>query len=139
MKYEHGLFIYNGQAGDENIEQKLSQTLPILAKSIKKLTVIQTQSIEEAKDTFTQYAETVDIMIILGGDGTLHACINSLAPLKKRPVVAVLPGGTCNDFSRALGMPQNLAQAAQAIVDGDVINVDIGKTNERYLDRKSVV
>ncbi|ALX49156.1 YegS/Rv2252/BmrU family lipid kinase [Lentibacillus amyloliquefaciens] len=132
MKYEHGLFIYNGTAGNEHTEQKLSQTLPVLAKAIKKLTVIQTETIEEAKATFEAYAEDVDIMILLGGDGTLHECVNTIAPLGKRPVVAILPGGTCNDFSRALGMPQNLTQAARAIANGEVTDVDVGKTDGRY-------
>lgn len=132
MKYVKGLFIYNGTAGNENIEQKLSQALPVLAKTIKKLTVIQTESTEEAKTTFREYALKVDIMIILGGDGTLHECVNYIAPLNKRPVIAVLPGGTCNDFSRTLSMPQNLYQAAQAIAAGEVVDVDVGKTSDKY-------
>ncbi|WP_010529395.1 YegS/Rv2252/BmrU family lipid kinase [Lentibacillus jeotgali] len=132
MKYEKGLFIYNGTAGNENIEQKLSQVLPVLAKAIKNLTVIQTESIEEAKGVFRGYAAKVDIMIILGGDGTLHECVNSIAPLDHRPAIAVLPGGTCNDFSRSLNIPQNLYQAAQAITTGEVVDVDVGKSLNKY-------
>lgn len=132
MKYERGLFIYNGSAGNDNIELKLSQTLPVLAKAIKKLSVVQTESIEEARNIFREYASEVDIMIILGGDGSLHECVNSIAPLNRRPVIAVLPGGTCNDFSRSLNMPQNLYQAAQAIAAGEVVDVDVGKTSEKY-------
>lgn len=132
MKYEKGLFVYNGNAGNGNMEQKLSQTLPVLATVIKQLTVIQTKSIQEAKRIFEKYAAKVDIMIILGGDGTLHECINSIAPLNERPVIAILPGGTCNDFSRLLNMPQNLHQAAEAIASGDVVDIDVGKTSEKY-------
>ncbi|TFJ92073.1 YegS/Rv2252/BmrU family lipid kinase [Lentibacillus salicampi] len=132
MKYENGLFIYNGTAGNENIEQKLSQTLPVLATVIKQLTVVQTASIYDAKNTVTKYAAHVDIMIILGGDGTLHECINSIAPLDQRPVIAVLPGGTCNDFSRLLNIPQNLYQAAQAIATGEVVDVDLGRAQGKY-------
>ncbi|SEQ77338.1 lipid kinase, YegS/Rv2252/BmrU family [Virgibacillus subterraneus] len=132
MGYERGLFLYNGNAGSDNMEQKLSQTLPVISKAIKKLTVIQTESIEEAKDSCKDFADQVDIIIILGGDGTLYECINSLAPLKRRPIIAVLPGGTCNDFSRILSIPQNLYQAAEAIISGEAVKIDIGKTSDKY-------
>ena len=36
---------------------------------------------------------------------------------RKRPAVAILPGRTCNDFSRTLGIPQQMQKAAQMIVD----------------------
>ncbi|MFB4168113.1 YegS/Rv2252/BmrU family lipid kinase [Virgibacillus sp. JSM 102003] len=132
MGYERGIFLYNGHAGSDNMEQKLSQTIPVISKAIKKLTVIQTETIEEAKDSCAEFADKVDIIVILGGDGTLFECINSLAPLKRRPIIAILPGGTCNDFSRILNIPQNLYQAAEAIVSGEVINIDIGKTADNY-------
>ncbi|SDR05998.1 YegS/Rv2252/BmrU family lipid kinase [Virgibacillus salinus] len=132
MGYERGLFLYNGNAGSDNMEQKLSQTLPVISKAIKKLTIIQTESIEEAKDSCKDFVDQVDIIIILGGDGTLYECINSLAPLKRRPIIAVLPGGTCNDFSRILSIPQNLYQAAEAIISGEAVKIDIGKTSDKY-------
>ncbi|MFC4559914.1 YegS/Rv2252/BmrU family lipid kinase [Virgibacillus kekensis] len=132
MKYETGLFIYNGTAGSEDMEEKLSLTLPVISKAVKSLTVLQTETLQEARDAFRHFSDKVEIMIILGGDGTLHECINSIAPLKKRPVIAILPGGTCNDFSRMLNMPQELYQAAKTIVSGEVVNVDLGVATDRY-------
>ncbi|WP_100012777.1 diacylglycerol/lipid kinase family protein [Lentibacillus sediminis] len=131
-KYRKGLFLYNGNAGNNNIEQNLKLTLPVLAQAIKELTVIQTASEEEAQESCRTFAKDIDILIILGGDGTVNACINSLAPLEKRPAVAILPGGTSNDFSRMLGIPQQLEQAAYAIVRGEPTAIDIGKTGEKY-------
>ncbi|GAA0610597.1 diacylglycerol kinase family lipid kinase [Virgibacillus siamensis] len=132
MKYEKALFIFNGNENAAEIKQNLSETLPVLSMSIKELTVMQTMSIEDLKGTCVDYAPKVDLIIILGGDGTVHECINSIAPLKKRPVIAILPGGTCNDFSRMLNMPQNLRQAADAIVNGEITGIDIGNADKRY-------
>ncbi|MDI5983050.1 diacylglycerol kinase family protein, partial [Amycolatopsis magusensis] len=53
--------------------------------------------------------------------------------LEKRPAVAILPGGTCNDFSRTLGIPQQMQKAAQMIVDGVEKKVDLIKAGDRYL------
>ncbi|WP_404451188.1 YegS/Rv2252/BmrU family lipid kinase [Virgibacillus necropolis] len=132
VQYEEGLFLYNGNAGSDDLEQKLEQTLPTITKAIKKLTIIQTKTIDEAKKTCIDFAESVDIIVILGGDGTIHACINSIAPLEKRPIIGILPGGTSNDFSRMLGTSQNLKQAAEGIAQGDIVDIDLGKTRDRY-------
>ncbi|WP_237648707.1 YegS/Rv2252/BmrU family lipid kinase [Sediminibacillus terrae] len=129
--FESGLFLYNGNKKEE-VGQDLQQALPVLAKAISNLHVIQTTSLEELQETCKGYASEVDVIIILGGDGTVHECINAIAGLEKRPAVAILPGGTCNDFSRMLGMPQNVRQAAEAIVNGQIRAVDIGQSDSRY-------
>ncbi|WP_174615737.1 YegS/Rv2252/BmrU family lipid kinase [Virgibacillus ihumii] len=132
MKYEKALFVFNGNENDSKMQQNLAGTLPVLSAAVKELTVIQTMSIEDLKGTCVDFAPKVDLVIILGGDGTVHECINSIAPLEKRPVIAILPGGTCNDFSRMLNIPQNLSQAAAAIVNGEVKEIDVGNADKRY-------
>lgn len=130
IQYEKGLFLYNGNAGSDDLEKKLAQTLPTIAKTIKNLSVIQAETIEEAKKTCIDHADTVDIIVILGGDGTIHACINSIASLEMRPIIGILPGGTCNDFSRMLGTSQNLNQAAEGIAQGEIVDIDLGKSGD---------
>lgn len=131
-RYQSGVFIYNGNKDETEIETALGQTLHILSKEIKELKVIQTESIEELDAACLTYGPQVDVFLIFGGDGTLHECINHLAPLDKRPVIGVLPGGTCNDFSRVLDTPQRLEQAARGIINGEELTVDAGKTEEGY-------
>lgn len=132
IRYKKGLFLFNSNAGSNDLEQKLAKTLPAITKAIKQLTIIQTETIEEAKKTCIDYADVVDIIVILGGDGTIHACINSIAPLERRPIIGILPGGTCNDFSRILGVSQNLNQAAEGIAQGETVDIDLGLSNDRY-------
>ncbi|UOQ91784.1 YegS/Rv2252/BmrU family lipid kinase [Halobacillus shinanisalinarum] len=131
-RYKSGLFIYNGDTDSENLEQNLAVTLPSVSQAIKELTIIQTDSLEDFKQTCCEYGPEVDILIILGGDGTLHECVNCLADQEKRPVIAVLPSGTSNDFSRVLGTPQNLQLAAKQLLHGEEVKVDIGKADNRY-------
>ncbi|WP_337017126.1 YegS/Rv2252/BmrU family lipid kinase [Oceanobacillus massiliensis] len=132
FRYEKALFLYHMNAGEKNIDEKLSQTLPVLSKNIRELVVVQTKNAEGSKYICETYGKQVDLLIILGGDGTVHTCLNSIIPLSKRPVIAILPGGTSNDISRNLKMPQNLQSATEAIIHGERIDIDIGKSNERY-------
>ncbi len=131
-RYQKALFLFNSRAGSEDLEEKLAKTLPILSQSIKVMTIIQTSSVEEATESCVKFSGEIDLLIIFGGDGTLHACINAVAPLKKRPVIGILPAGTANDFSRMLKIPQELEQAARTIAAGNVTEVDIGKADDRY-------
>ena len=41
-------------------------------------------------------------------------------------------GGTCNDFSRTLGVPQNIAEAAKLITKEHIKPVDVAKANEQH-------
>lgn len=131
-QYKSGLFVYNGDAGANQLEDKLSQTLPVLSQNVEELKVVQTKSKEDLIEKCKHYGEQVDVLYILGGDGTVHDCVNALAPLEKSPVIGVLPGGTCNDFTRMLGLPQNLHEAALALSKGREAPVDIGQVGEKY-------
>ncbi len=132
MLWEKGILIYNGNAGQKGIEDTLGICVPILSPHIKELALMPTNEPKEAESICRRHGEEADIVIILGGDGTVHECVNGLAPLDKRPVVAILPGGTCNDFSRMLGMPQDIRAAAETIIQGKTFTTDIGQAGDRY-------
>ncbi|MFP7171885.1 diacylglycerol/lipid kinase family protein [Terribacillus halophilus] len=130
--FNRAIYLVNGNMDDAQIEQELNQTLPKLAASIKQLKIIQTNDLEELVSCSREAAEHIDLLIIHGGDGTIHQVINSIAPLPKRPAVAIIPGGTCNDFSRMLGLPQNLKKAAAVIADGKTASIDLGQYEDSY-------
>ncbi|WP_153730523.1 YegS/Rv2252/BmrU family lipid kinase [Sporosarcina obsidiansis] len=132
LHFDRALFVYNRSAGDTDIEQKLSETVPIFTQAVDELILLNTKSVEELQQACVHYSDKVDLLIILGGDGTVHTCINSIAPLPTRPVIALLPGGTSNDFSRSLGIPQSLQEAANALINGSIIETDVGNMNGRY-------
>ena len=42
--------------------------------------------------------------------------MNGIAPLKRRPKMAIIPAGTTNDYARALKIPRdNIVKAAEVI------------------------
>lgn len=74
-----------------------------------------------------QYA----LVVLVGGDGTVHEGIEGIAEQPHRPKVAVVPLGTVNDFARALHIPLE-AEEAIAIIGERTKMVDIGKVNDHY-------
>lgn len=78
-----------------------------------------------------------DTVIAGGGDGTV-ASAGKLA-LEHDKTLGVLPFGTMNLFARALGMPQDMAQAFEAMRLAEPAWVDVGEVNgEVFFNHVSV-
>jgi len=75
-----------------------------------------------------------DVIVAVGGDGTVHEVVNGImrAGVKEQPAVAIIPGGTGNDFARAVGIPKDPLAAGRLLLSGARRRVDIGQVNERY-------
>ncbi|WP_155593553.1 diacylglycerol kinase [Lysinibacillus cavernae] len=74
-----------------------------------------------------------DIIIAVGGDGTLNEVVSGVSPFENRPKVGLIPMGTTNDFARAVHIPRNIDEAVDIIIQGDTLPVDVGLLNgERY-------
>jgi diacylglycerol kinase family enzyme len=83
--------------------------------------------------------EYYDVVVALGGDGTVNEVVNGLlvhGPSDGVPALAVLPCGSANVFARALGLPNDPVQATRLILDalraGRHRTVGLGKADERY-------
>jgi diacylglycerol kinase family enzyme len=76
----------------------------------------------------------VDVVVALGGDGTLNEAANGLAGTDT--ALAALPGGSTNVFARTIGLPNDPIEATAALLDGlagDRIEpVGLGSVNGRY-------
>lgn len=88
-------------------------------------TVYPTHATELAKQAGEQ---GYDMVIAMGGDGTVHEVVNGLMliPKKKRPIMAVVPVGSGNDFAHAIGLPMQSDQALVHALKSEPATVDIG-------------
>ncbi|MET0423058.1 MAG: diacylglycerol kinase family protein [Actinoplanes sp.] len=90
----------------------------------------------------------VDVVVTLGGDGTVNEAVNGLmtaesalagrtGPIAHRlPALAVVPGGSTNVFARALGLPRDWVEGTSVILDGlrDGRHrvIGLGRADDRY-------
>lgn len=132
MNRKKAMLIYNGNAGQKNVEKTLGAAVPILSQAIDELIVKPTRKKRDAFEFCLEIGEDIGQLFILGGDGTVHECINGISQLQTKPDIGILPGGTCNDFSRALRIPQNIEKAAEALANGNPVPVDVLKANDHY-------
>lgn len=122
--------IYNPTSGREQIQKVLPEILQVYEKAGYETSCFQTtpepfsakyEARRCAKDGF-------DLIIAAGGDGTINEVVTGISKLEERPLVAVLPAGTTNDFARALRIPRdNLVNSAKVIEKHDSVFMDIGK------------
>ncbi|SEF83021.1 Diacylglycerol kinase family enzyme [Thermomonospora echinospora] len=80
-----------------------------------------------------------DVVLALGGDGTVNEAINGLlagGPAPTLPALAVLPIGSTNVFARALGLPGEPIGATRLVLDalraGRHRWVGLGLADDRY-------
>ncbi len=86
-----------------------------------KLDVVQTESRGHATSLARQAAlDGLDVVVALGGDGTVNEVVNGLladGPQPALPALAVVPGGNANVFARALGLPCSPVEATSRLLD----------------------
>lgn len=118
--------LFNPNSGRHRRERELSRAVGILQSAGVHTDLTVCGSSEEATlHARVAIAAGSDTVIACGGDGTVHDVIQSLAGT---PVaLAILPFGTANALAHDLGLPLRPSSAAQALVDGEVRRIPLGR------------
>jgi diacylglycerol kinase family enzyme len=124
------LLVANGNASGLNRRPHLVQDSAQLLRSAgARVETRVTTSLEEL-DWLLATAERR--VVLLGGDGSVHAAANS----RGRAELALIPAGGANNIARSLGIPADFAAAARLAVDGRARSVDaisVETPSQRYL------
>lgn len=77
-------------------------------------------------------ADGCRLIVIGGGDGTIGPAAGVLSelPVEERPVLGVIPLGTANDFARTLEIPAKIEGAADILIGGKIVDIDLGRAND---------
>jgi YegS/Rv2252/BmrU family lipid kinase len=127
------LIIVNPQAKHGEAD-KLTPVIENLLARLPHDTV-ETESPGHAVD-LAEAATGYDVVVAVGGDGTVHEVLNGLMrqPAQTRPALAVLPTGSGNDTCRTLGIPFDLSDAAMLLSTGVRRRYDVGSCNGIYFN-----
>ncbi len=79
-----------------------------------------------AKESASNY----DIIVAVGGDGTVNEVLNGL--IGTDVILGIIPVGTGNGIAREFGLPLKVKKACKVISDGHTRWIDIGKAGCRY-------
>jgi len=76
--------------------------------------------------------EGYEMVVAVGGDGTVHEVINGLMQLPPdcRPRLGVVPMGSGNDFAHSIGMDTRPAFAMRQVFTGQPRLIDVGKLQD---------
>lgn len=95
-----------------------------------KLIEPSTDQTRDLSEVIRNHQKEVELVIIGGGDGTLHHAMEGLVETKLP--VGILPLGTANDFARTLKLPLDPLAACEVILQGHVGQVDLGQVNGKF-------
>lgn len=129
---ENAAVILNPAAGQDRLAQSMDAILDTLQEAFSEVSIYRTEKQGDGARYVQQLEDEADVIIAAGGDGTVHEVAGAICSLENRPIFAVIPGGTCNDFSRAIGINQNPIRAAQQIAEKAFRTIEVGKANDHY-------
>lgn len=127
--------IYNPTSGKELIKRNLANLLDVFEEAGYETSAFATTPEPNSARNEAERAALAgyELVIAAGGDGTINEVVNGIAPLAKRPKMAIIPGGTTNDYARALKIPRdNVVNAARVVLKKQTIAMDIGRANATY-------
>ncbi len=75
--------------------------------------------------------DKVDVLVSIGGDGTLNEAVNGLADICSDTPVAVIPTGTANMVAKELGLPKDFTSLVNLAVKSDLRRLDLGQVGQR--------
>jgi diacylglycerol kinase (ATP) len=93
-----------------------AQATAALEAAGHRVTAVQERSMAALLERCREHlgAGGVDALVVVGGDGMVHAAVGLLA--RSEVPLGVVPSGTGNDFARGLGIPQGDPAAAAAVL-----------------------
>lgn len=122
--------IYNPNSGRRKKKDFLEEMCPVLEENGYNAKFIQTK---RCKDTISiiQNLDYVDLVICMGGDGTLNEAIQGNRLREKPLLLSYLPIGTTNDVGTMYGYTKNLKKDLSLLLDGIEKNIDVVYMNEQ--------
>jgi YegS/Rv2252/BmrU family lipid kinase len=72
-------------------------------------------------------AQTNQLVVAVGGDGTVNEVARGVLRSQSEAQLAVVPLGSGNDFAKVLGMPRRPRAAVQSILASNSYHVDLGR------------
>ncbi|MCE5090550.1 diacylglycerol kinase family lipid kinase [Staphylococcus devriesei] len=138
QKFNHGVLFYHEHSGIKNIYEGLGEVTKSLTTICKHLSIQLSENegdiikyCEKIKNH--DYSSDVDVVFILGGDGTVNELVNGVMKHDLNVPIGVIPGGTFNDFSKTLNLDPDFKKASEQLKSSHIESYDVMKVNDSYV------
>ena len=115
--------------------KKANRYLPDLLRLFSDYGYVSTAYMTGKRGDGTEFARThaaeADLIVCIGGDGTLNEVIEGLLTSGADCPLGYIPAGSTNDFAASLKISSNVMQAARDIMEGRPRTIDLGSFNGR--------
>lgn len=128
------LLIYNPVSGkSESRESRIGKIMLELGAEDALISVYQTKKKGDGFERLKMIDSSVyDLIVVCGGDGTLHEIVNATLKLGLNIPIGYIPFGSTNDYAKNLGIkPRN---AIKNIKEMKLKKLDIGEFNGEFFN-----
>lgn len=112
---------------------RAARALPLVREELDRLgatyRLVDTRSLEHARDAATEAVAAGETVVAIGGDGLVGCLAGAL--MNTGSALAVVPGGRGNDLARVLGIPGEPGAAARLALEGEERLMDVANVNGR--------
>ena len=123
--------IYNPASGKKDFVNHIDYVTTRLKEANYEVTIEATKRPKHAISLAEQACkDKVDLIVISGGDGTFHECLNGMNKCDYKPVIGYIPSGTACDLASTLKIPKDVKQAVDNILNGIVVEMDYTNSNK---------
>ncbi len=124
-------FIINGARPlNPNIQAIIDQCLADYSLGVQ---ISKTTKEKEADELSTKFSnDGIDLIIAVGGDGTVNEVMNGMMRASKKPLLAIIANGTGNDFYRSAFNNSTSGNFLSALKNAQIMPVDVGKIESDF-------
>ncbi len=123
--------IVNPVSGKGAALTKAGKVRAILKKGGVKAGLFRTGGPGHGRKLVEKFAANVDVLVSVGGDGTLNEVVNGVIDARSDTPIAMVPAGTANVAARELGLPKDFVAQVELAAEGPVRRLDLGCSGKR--------
>lgn len=128
------LLVVNPLAGNLRATETIAPLIEALSDRGYETLAFTTTCRGDATRIAHEYAAGRELLVAVGGDGTVNEIVRGLMtiPKEERPTVGYIPMGSTNDFASGLGLPKRTDLLIENALSGVPTDVDVGSFNGRH-------
>lgn len=132
--------VYNPVSGRKKFESALPRVIERLERKGFTCNIYRTEYAGHATTLVQEILkDSIDLLIISGGDGTFNEAVNGLMQFESLPMVGYIPTGTSCDVGKTLGLSKNIFKALSVIEAGVSVHMDVVWSNYGYFTYVSAI